>query len=144
MTAKAWLLDTGLATPMAIGQGELLQIIDAPQIFSVPLCPEYARHVLFWQQRMVPVMDFGLRMGADKNPQNLLALVGFQDVRTEAIQLGAIVLCKPPRKVEVDDKHALQAEDLPADWRALAIACFSHEGSAIPVLHLGKVFAASH
>ncbi len=144
MTAHAWLLDTGLATPMAIGQRELLQIITAPQTFSVPLCPEYARHVLFWQQRMVPVMDFGLRMGANPHPQNLLALVGFHDALTGVIQLGAIVLRQAPRQVAVNDAQALQAEDLPVDWRALAISCFAHEGSAIPVLHLGKVFAAGH
>ncbi len=143
--ANAWLLETGLPTPMAIGQRELLQIIDAPQTFSVPLCPQHARHVLFWQQRMVPVLDLAQRMGqqTESAVQNLLALVGFQDSKSGVFHLGAIVLNKPPRKIAVCDEQALPADDLPRNWRQMALACFEHEGMAIPVLHLGRVFSAS-
>ncbi len=147
--ANAWLLETGLATPMAIGQRELLQIIDAPQTFAVPLSPPHARHVLFWQQHMVPVLDLAQRMGhqveqrAEAAVQNLLALVGFQDSSNGIFHLGAIVLNKPPRKIAVCDEQALAPDDLPSNWRRMSLACFEHEGMAIPVLHLGRVFSAN-
>lgn len=144
--AHAWLLDFGLSMRAAIGIRELLQIIDAPVTFTVPLSPAYSRRVVFWQNRLLPVMDMSARLGAPPTAGTLLILVGFQASLGQAAQLGAIVLAAPPQKLLVDDT---QAGSLPecsgggGDWRRLAISSFERDGAQIPVLNLASVFAGA-
>ncbi len=89
---NAWLLDFGKPLRAAVGMRELLQIIDASEIYEVPLTPAHSRHIMFWQKRMIPVMDLSLRLGAKATQSKMLALVGYQDHANQSVGIGAIVL----------------------------------------------------
>ncbi|MES2935704.1 MAG: chemotaxis protein CheW [Pseudomonadota bacterium] len=137
---NAWLLDFGKPLRAAVGMRELLQIIDASEIYEVPLTPAHSRHIMFWQKRMIPVMDLSLRLGAKATQSKMLALVGYQDHANQSVGIGAIVLAAPPLKIAVDDADAAVLDEQTSGWRELAISGFAREGAVIPVLHLSRVF----
>ncbi|MFZ6658494.1 chemotaxis protein CheW [Undibacterium sp. TJN19] len=141
--ANAWLLEVGDGRCVAIGQRELIQIIDAPDSFDVPLAPAHMREVIFWQKRVVPVMQLPLRLGGQPCKGNILALVAFHDADSKTAGLGAIHLSAPPSRVVVDDRQASNLEDDNPVWQDLAIACFEQDGKHVPVLDLSRIFCGS-
>ncbi len=137
---NAWILDLGTSFRAAIGSRELVQIVEAPTTFLVPLTPTYSRHVVFWQKRMVPVMDLSIRLGGPPTEHTLLALVGYQDPCDQTVGVGAIVLATPPVRITVNDSQATALDQQGPCWKELAISCFERDGMVIPVLHLSRMF----
>ena len=142
--ANAWLLEVGDGKRVAIGQRELIQIIDAPDSFTVPLAPAHLREVIFWQKRAVPVMQLPLCVGGTACSGHILALVAYTDSDSQSAGLGAIHLAAPPTRIYVDDQQASSLEGEDEVWQELAIACFEQQGKAIPILHLSRLFGATH
>lgn len=141
-SANAWLLDLGDSMHAAIGMRELVQIIDAPNTFSVPLTPAHSRNVMFWQKRMVPVLDLSIRLENRASKGKLMAIVAFQEADKGA-GLGAIILTAPPVRIAVDDTQACTLDDDTVRWQELANSSFTQDGAVIPVLHLSRIFGAA-
>jgi chemotaxis signal transduction protein len=137
---NAWLLTFGDSCHAAVGTRELLHLVDAPEIFAVPCTPEYCRNVVLWQERLLPVMDVAVRFGAQPQTAPFLAVIGFQERRGEYPQFGALMLSSPPRQVSVSDEQTCSLPDTSSVWRELAISCFEHQGSPVPVLNLRRIF----
>lgn len=142
-SANAWLLDLGGKVQVAIGARELVQIIDAPNTFNVPLTPASSRKVMFWQKRMVPVLDLSIRLNSTASKGQLLAIVGYEDTESGSAGLGAIILAAPPVRIFVDDEQACSLDEPMENWRELANASFSQNGVVIPVLHLSRLFGSA-
>ncbi len=142
-TANAWLLDLGGAMCVAIGMRELVQIVEVANTFSVPLAPASSNKVMFWQKRVLPILDLSLRMSHIESTSSLLAIVAYQDKETESAGLGAIILTAPPLRIAVDDAQACSLDEATADWRELANASFKRDNAVIPVLHLSRLFGAT-
>jgi chemotaxis signal transduction protein len=142
-TANAWLLDLGETIHAAIGMRELVQIIEAPTTFNVPLTPAHSRNVMFWQKRMVPVLDLSIRLNNKASKGKLMAIVGYHDEANKAASLGAIILAAPPVRIAVDDAQACTLDDEMARWHELANSSFKQGEAVIPVLHLSRLFGAA-
>ena len=141
--ANAWLLDLGDAMHAAIGMRELVQIIEAPITFAVPLTPAHSSNVMFWQKRMVPVLDLSIRLDNKASKGKLMAIVGYHDAANQTAGLGAIILAAPPVRIAVDDAQACTLDEDMARWHELANSSFKQEREVIPVLHLSRLFGAA-
>jgi chemotaxis signal transduction protein len=139
-SANAWLLDIGESMRVAIGMRELVQIIELPNTFGVPLAPASSNKVMFWQKRLLPVLDLSIRLNHTESRGNLLAIVAYQERESAAAGLAAIIVTAPPVRITVDDAQACTLDENMADWRELANASFTREGGVIPVLHLSRLF----
>lgn len=140
---NAWVLDFGMGCRAAVGARELLHLIDVPATFAVPCTPVYCRRVLFWQDRLLPLMDLASRLGAAAQDAPFIAVVGYQQKRGEYPQFGALQLLSPPVQVTVGDEQACQLPQNYRDWDELAISCFNHLGEAVPVLNLQRLFSTA-
>lgn len=140
---NAWLLDFGDACQAAVGTRELLHLVDTPVTYAVPYTPEYCRGVVLWQERVLPVMDIAARLGALPRTAPFLAVIGYQRQRGEYPQFGALMLSSPPKQLAVSDGQACRLPDDGSAWRELSISCFEHQGSAIPVLNLSRIFGSA-
>lgn len=138
---NAWLLDFGQSLRAAVGTRVLLQIIDNPLLHEVPCTPAYCHRVLPWQGRMLPVMDMAERLSVVPQAQRLVAVAGYQDRPGEPVRFGALLLSSPPVAIAVGDAQSCPLPEQPADWSHCAISCFDHQGVAIPVLHMGRIFS---
>ncbi len=140
---NAWLLDFGDSCQAAVGVRELLHLVNAPATFAVPHTPEYCRRVVLWQERLLPIMDIKARLGSVPLEESFLAVVGYQRQRGTYPQFGALALASPPRQLAVNDEQACPLPDESSVWRELAISCFEHQGSPVPVLNLSRIFGAA-
>lgn len=141
---NAWVLDLGGGCQAAVGAREVLHLIDTPRLFDVPLAPAYCRQVVVWQERLLPVMDVAGRLGYGMQSGPFLAVVGYQRMRGELPQFGALVLASPPRQVSVSDEQACDLPEEALHWKTLAISCFDHQGDAVPVLNLSRAFGPAN
>lgn len=140
---NAWLLDFGDTCRAAVGTRELLHLVDTPVTFAVPCTSAYCRRVVLWQERLLPVMDIAARLGALPRKAPFLAVIGYQQQRGEYPQFGALMLSSPPRQVAVSDEQACRLPDESSAWQELAISCFEHQGSPVPVLNLSRIFSGA-
>ncbi len=142
MRPNAWLLDFGGGCRAAVGTRVLVHLIDQPETFAVPCTPSYCRSVMFWEDRLLPVMDLAARLEVSP-PQEpkLLAVACYQEPSGEGVRYGALQLSASPIPIAVSDAVATHLPEQPAGWDKLAISCFDYEGMPIPILHLGRVFS---
>lgn len=143
MSTNAWLLEMGLSYKLSVGRRELLHLIDVPITFEVPYTPAYCHRVVSWQGRLLPVMDMAAWLGEPVQNSQFIAVVGYQKMRGDSPQFGAISLTSPPRQVSVDDTQACDLPGRYAGLSELAISCFDHMGEAVPVLNLNRLFDAA-
>ncbi len=139
---NAWLLDFGEGCRAAVGTRVLVHLLDQPKVFGVPGTPGYCRRVTFWQDQCLPVMDVASRLGlAPQREPRFLAVACYREGDAEHSYFGALQLSAPPVAIHVADSAACALPDQPAAWHELAISCFDFQGSPVPILHLGRVFA---
>ena len=91
---------------------------------------------------MLPVMDIASRLGGTEQQAQFIAVVGYQQMRGEYPQFGALLLASPPLQASVSDEQACKLPEGTQGWSKLAIACFDYQGDAVPVLDLNRIFAA--
>jgi chemotaxis signal transduction protein len=138
---NAWLLDFGHAFRAAVGTRVMLQITDSPRLHPLPCTPPHCRNAVFWQGRLLPVMDMAARLGGPAQTQRLLAVVGYQDRQGEPTRFGALLLAAPPVAIAVGDDQSCALPEQPADWKKFSVSCFDYRGTAVPVLHLPRIFS---
>ena len=137
---NAWVLDFGMGNRAAVGARELFHLIDVPISFIVPCTPAYCRRVLFWHGKLLPLMDLASRMGEAEQEAPYIAVVGYQLKRGDYPQFGALQMVSPPSQVTVSDAQACEIPEDLKGWHSLAISCFEHNGDAVPILNLNRVF----
>jgi len=143
--SDAWLLETNDSLSIAIGDHEMVEYVHAPVCFSVPGSPEYCNSVLFWQNNLVPVMDFGVLFDqpvvADSN---LISLVVYQEEPGSPLQYVAIKVITAPEKIRVDDAQAceLPDENIADLLKLLCLSCFSHEDQPVMILDINRLCSA--
>ena len=169
-----WVLSMKEGLVTAVGEMDMIYVFPfTPRIFSVPMTPRYAKGVIVWQQRLVPVLDLGAYLnarGQHEQPataalestgpvaasgvvpdselviDNVIALFAFrlETMSEESWDLGALLLEKVPERVLVDDDDACDLPDAGIDWSGTAISCFHHEKyGAVPILDLAALFKTS-
>lgn len=137
---NAWVLDLGMGYKAAVGGRELLYLIDVPITFPVPHTPLYCRTVVFWQERLLPVMDIASRLSGTNQNAQFIAVIGYQQKRGDPPQFAAIQLASPPLQVAVSDDQACNLPENVRGWDELAFSCFEYQGDALPVLDLNRLF----
>ncbi len=138
---NAWLLDFGHTLRAAVGMRVLLQIVDDPKLHPVPCTPPHCHSIHAWQGHMLPVVDMAALLGFDAQSKRLLAVAAYQEHPGDPVKFGALLLAAPPVAIIVDNEQACSLPEYPEAWGKFSLSCFGHQGDAVPVLHLGRVFA---
>lgn len=139
--ATAWLLTLDAELYAAVGVRELIHLVQAPALFTVPDTPAYCQQVLLWQERIVPVMDLAAWLWG-RRAASAPSLVGvFAYQATKTIAYGALPLTAAPARRQVSDEQACALPEHPPGWAHVAFSCFSDEDKKIPILNLQRLFS---
>ncbi len=138
---NAWLLDFGNTLRAAVGARVLVQIVDHPRLHPVPCTPPHCQNIYAWQGRLMPVVDVAVLLGREPQAPRLLAIAAFQEHAGDAVTFGALLLSAPPVAIIVENDQVCSLPEYPEAWEKFSLSCFGHQGEAIPVLHMGRIFS---
>ncbi len=141
-TVSAWLLKTGGAIDLALGNANLVQLLDEPKHFTVPAAPLHARSVLLWQDQVLAILDpHAWLFGSRQKDAGFVAVVAYQMEPMEPLRYGAILLSEVPQSIEVDDNMACKIEySLPKKVEQACISSFATAGHMALVPDLARIF----
>jgi chemotaxis signal transduction protein len=138
----AWVLMLDNQLHAAVGERELVHLIEAPMLLEVPLSPPYCRQVLVWNNIVLPAMDLAAWLRGKPAPRQrtLAGVFAYQARPGAAPEYGALLLASIPMRALVANDQASALPKQPNNWRALAISCFQQDDKPIPILDLPTVF----
>lgn len=140
--STAWVLVLDRQLLAAVGERELVHLIEMPVLLDVPRSPPYCRQVLVWNDTVLPAMDLAawLREEPTQSRQTLAGVVAYQTQPDADPEYGALLLAGIPERVRVADDQACALPARPPNWRMLAISCFRQGERPIPILDLPHIF----
>jgi len=143
---SAWILEVGEIFNLAVGQFELVHIVDQPEYISIPQAPEYCRHAIIWNGVMVPVMNVSswLMNSPQLDDESIVAILIYRSSSGE-LNYGGVKLNSTPVLEKVSNDQECELPQASAKLKAVAVSCFkSSAGDAVPVLEIGSLFSKRH
>lgn len=141
--ASAWLLTLDPQVRAAVGEREMVHLVQLPTVFDIPDAPRYCRQVLLWQEGIVPILDLAAWLSG-RYAVLAPALVGiFAYQAADAIAYGALPLTGVPTRRRVNDEQACALPEQPPGWACIAFSCFKDGDSEIPILDLRRLFSGT-
>ena len=141
--ATAWIIELDSGLYVAVGELEMVHIVQEPEVFDIPQAPFYCSQVLMWQEGIIPVLDIPAWLEGYALPRkhDMVGIFTYQQQSSASLDFGALPMISIPSRTQVSNN---QACDLPTNargWRELSISCFSYNDRVIPILDLPYVFS---
>ncbi len=141
--AGAWLLTLdNNGAYAAVGERELVHLIEEPMLLTVPTCPYYCQQVLVWNHQPLPVMNLAAWLTGQVTPIDwrLAGIIAYQYQPGADPDYGVFLLTDIPTRVSVSSENACDLPKEPERWADLAISCFQHADKPVPILDLTHIF----
>ncbi len=141
---SAWMLQVAAGIQVAVGQYEVIHIVDRPDYISVPQAPAHCHHVILWNNHIVPVMELSVWLTGHMQPggANIVGIVAYE--RPEGgYAYGGLGLSSIPTLHQVNNQQFCELPSANSDkWQRISLSCFTSEtGQAVPVLDLPLLFS---
>lgn len=143
--STAWLLPLQGAWRAAVGEWELVHLIERPVLLDIPVTPFYCRQVVLWENQILPALDLAAWLTGRLMPreQMLAGVFAYQEQPGGALHYGVLLLDGVPTRRVVNDEEACALPAGPAGWREVAISCFGDGAGAVPILDLPYIFSGA-
>lgn len=138
----AWLMEVDRSLNMAVGQFELVHIVDRPEYMSIPQAPEYCKHVIVWNDKIVPVMNLSSWLTGDVQPEDIgiVAILVYKNLQEELLY-GGVKLNNPPVLERVNNDQQCSLPENSDKLKPISVSCFkSSDGDTVPVLDVTSLF----
>lgn len=141
--SRAWVLDFDSGVQAAVGEREMIHLLQAPEIFEIPQAPYYCRHTLIWQGRILPLLDLGAWTAGQslRRAHTIAGIVRYWEQSTQSISYAALSLSRIPRRVWISDDDACELDEQAGQWQSLVSSCVTISGRPVPILDLPVVFS---
>jgi hypothetical protein len=143
--ANAWILGLGEHLYAAIGEREMVHLIDEPELVTLPDNPSWCNQAVLWQGEVLTVMNLLPLLtsspGSSVPDTPVVGVVAYQSEPGGVPQYGGVLLNHIPIKKPVTNEQACDLPEPQQEWQQLAVACFADNGRATPVLDLPRLFA---
>ena len=143
--AMAWLMSFSSDVLAAVGEREMVHLVETPRLEEIPQTPLHCRQVLLWEEELLPVFDLTAWLTAQPSPCEHVSvgIVGWQEQPGAIPQYGALMFSGVPKKIQVSDDHECQLPEPLAAWKAIAISCVRYDDRSIPILNLSRIFSGA-
>jgi len=142
--ASAWLLILNSGQHVAVGERQMVHLIQSPQVFEILDAPPHCRQVLLWQEELVPIFDLAAWLGGQSAASAPETVGIFAYQAADVITYGALPLAVVPARRQVSDRHACVLPEQPAGlWKRVAFSCFRDGDRKVPILDLQRIFSGA-
>lgn len=141
----AWLMQVDRMVNMAVGQFELMHIVDQPDYVQIPQAPEYCKHVILWNDNIVPVMNLSSWLTGEPQSDDsyVVAILVYKDAQGGFIY-GGIKLNDTPVLERVSNNQQCGMPEIYEKLKIISLSCFkSSNGDVVPVLDVNGLFSKS-
>ena len=142
-TSDAWLLECDAALSIAVGDREMMELVQAQRCHRVPGTPDYCSSVVIWQGNIVPVMDLGqLHSGIEQErSESYLCLLNYQQTPSTPLRQLALRVNGAPGRIQVDDA---QFCEFPREYegsllKPVTLSCFTHHAKPVLILDIARL-----
>lgn len=143
-TSKAWIFSLDNELWGAVGEREMIHLVESPVLLEVPKSPPYCRHVLVWNERVLPALDLAAWLHGHPIERNqcLAGLMVYQNPSAK-LHYGALILADLPQCKSVSDDQVCPLPSEPLNWQSVAVSCFADGESVVPILNLPCIFSGA-
>jgi len=140
--ATAWILKLTEELRVAVGEQQMLHLIDNPVLEDTTDATPFCRGLLDWQGEKLAVIDLATLMNQQtaSGKTNLIGIFAYVDPSISIPRFIALAIDNIPSRKLINDNQACALPHELYEWSAYSIACFSDEGYAVPVLNLNAIF----
>ncbi len=129
---------------VALAPHSAMELVEQPEIMTVPGCSYYALGLMKWQGQHLAVLDLASLLNAYAKPSRSRArhalVVAYQSAPGQPLEYGALACVELPQTLQVsDDKQCPMPSDSDL-WPLIASSCFSDANGPVPILNLSRVF----
>ncbi len=139
----AWIVQLSNGLHAAVGERQMVHLVEEPIIEHIPYTPAHCQHVLLWEGELLPMMDLAVWLTgqATERVRQSIGVVRWQDHPDTAPQYGALLFTGVPQKVQLMDEQACSLPEQPTGWQAIALSCFRHDDQPVVILDLPRIFS---
>ena len=144
--SSAWLLQCGEELSIAVGDREMVELVQGQSSHPVPGSPAHCSSVLIWQESIVPIMDLAILYGGTglDHRDSYLCLLNYQEAPNLPIQQLALRVSEAPERIQVDDAQFCElSPDLATSLlKPVTLSCFSHHARTVLILDIAGLCSA--
>jgi chemotaxis signal transduction protein len=143
--ATAWVIELSNGLYAAVGDRQMVHIVEEPIFERIPHTPAHCQHVLLWEDELLPMMDLAAWLTGKpaESVRQSIGVVRWQAHPDTAPQYGALLFTGIPQKVSLRDEQACRVPEQPAGLDAIALSCFRHDDQPVAILDLPHIFSAA-
>lgn len=145
--STAWLLHCSAELSIAVGDREMVELVEGQSSHRVPASPKYCSSVLIWQEtNILPIMDLdSLNNGRGLNPhETYLCLLNYQEMPNQPVQQVALRILEAPERIQVDDAQfcEISAELGSSLLEPITLSSFTHHAKTVLILDIAGLCSA--
>ncbi len=129
---------------VAVAVHATVEILEGPRIVHVPGGARHCHRLVRWRGRWLALLELDKLLqthpSVDSAQPRPVLVVAYQPAPGHPVEHAALELPALPGTVLVSDAMACELPSDHALWPELALSCFTHEGEAVPVLDVARLF----
>lgn len=143
--AAAWIVDLAYGLRAAVGERDMIHLVEKPMLATIPYTPSHCQRVLLWENELLPIMDLTMWLigQSAEGANSSSGIVAWQDRPEATPQYGVLLFSGLPRKVRVKDEQSCALPEQPSGWQTVAISCFRYDDQPVPILDLPRIFSGA-
>jgi hypothetical protein len=146
LKAPARLLEFDRGRHVALPVHTTIELIERPEIVTVPGAAYYALGMLAWQGQHLAVVDLCTLLNAHRKdgaqrPRHVL-VVAYQPAPRQPVQHAAIATVSLPQTLQVGNGTQCPLPEDSDLWPLIAVSCFEHLGVRVPIIDTSRLFSS--
>lgn len=139
----AWVLAIAPDINVAVGQFELVHIVNQPVYLPIPQAPEYCKQVILWNENIIPVMNL-LSFFLDEDQQDAclaVAVLVYENKQGDFVYGGVKLIDIPVIEKVFNEQQCKTPSALPKMENLTVSSYMSTSGIITPILNVSSTFS---
>lgn len=144
---SAWLLSISDSIQFCIAEHEAEAYINDTEVQVVPLTSDYCRHVIFWQDKILPVIELDEMIDKKVKDNDTASnffkhifITVYQTEENAPLEYIAFKLSSAPEKMRVNDDNICDVpDDYPECLKPHLLSIFNHNDKITSIFDIASI-----